>query len=107
MSNQLEPFALRILIQHVQGATIAYLHSREAFDLLGRPKNNDGYQFLEIGDEFTYDDTRYRIKNINFVMQPFYYKPDGERYGVNLYAPDGDEQDFDVSCQMGVFVENI
>lgn len=107
MPKQLEPFALRILIQHVEGATIAYLHSREGFELLGRPKNNDGYQFLEIGDEFTYDNNQYIVRNINFVMRPDYYKSDGELYGINMYSPDAQNQDYDLSCQMGVFVERV
>jgi len=45
----METLQARILIQHKQGATIAYLYNREAFDLLEIEKQTyDNSQFIEI-----------------------------------------------------------
>lgn len=104
----MENFATRVLIKIKDGDTIAYLHTREAFDLLNIPVNDfNQHQYLEIGNEFIYDDIKYKIVGINFVMMPFLYEAQTEPKGVNLYSPDAEEQDFDVNSQVGIFVERV
>lgn len=99
----MEILQCRILIQHVQGATIAYLYNRESFDLLGiKHHEYDNSQFIEIGHEFEYDGTRYVVKNINFKLEEKTYKMD-HGYGINMYSPT-DPSDY--NCQIGVFVDN-
>lgn len=43
----MEPFLMRIFIEHVQGATIAYLYNRESFELFKIKKHKyDNSQFV-------------------------------------------------------------
>lgn len=99
----MEPFISRILIEHEQGGTIAYLYNRESFELLKIEKQQyDNSQFIEIGQTIEYDNKRYKVKSINFKLDEKLHKMD-PRIGINLYAPT-DPSDF--NCQIGIFVEN-
>ncbi len=100
----MEALQARILIQHVQGATIAYLYNRESFDLLNIPPHTyDSSQFIEVGSTIEYDGTKYNVKSVNFKMDKDLNVMDN-KYGINMYAPT-DPSDF--NCQIGVFVDNI
>lgn len=100
----MEALQARILIKHVQGATIAYLYNRESFDLLNIPPNTyDSSQFIEVGSTIEYDGTKYNVQSINFKMDKDLNVMDN-KYGINMYAPT-DPSDF--NCQIGVFVDNI
>lgn len=94
---------MRILIQHVQGADIAYLYNREAFDLLKIDKHEyDNSQFVETGTKIQYGERKYEVKSINLKMFPETYEVDHGK-GINLYSPT-DRADY--NCQLGVFVDN-
>lgn len=100
----MEPFTSRILIEHEKGATIAYLYSRESFELLKIDKQQyDKSQFIEVGQIIEYDGKKYKVKSINFKMEEILHKMD-PRIGLNMYAPT-DPSDF--NCQIGVFVDNV
>ncbi|WP_196065601.1 hypothetical protein [Bacteroides cellulosilyticus] len=107
MKKKPEQLAARIKIVHTNGNEIAYLYSRESFELLRIPKNRDGYQFLEIGNTFVFRDKKYVIKNINFLMQPDFWEATDESYGINIYSLDSNPSGFDQNCQIGVFVEEV
>ncbi len=107
MKKEPEQLAVRIKIVHTNGNEIAYLYSRGSFDLLRIPQNQDGIQILEIGDTFVYEDKKYVIKNINFLMRPDFWEATNESYGINLYSPDSNPSGFDQNCQIGVFVEEV
>ncbi|MFN3530251.1 MAG: hypothetical protein ACK417_10065 [Bacteroidia bacterium] len=99
----MEPFISRILIQHVQGATIAYLYNRESFELLKIDRQQyDNSQFIEIGQVIEYNEKKYKVESVNFKMEEKLYKMDPS-VGFNMYAPT-DPSDF--NCQIGVFVDN-
>lgn len=100
----MEEIKSRILIKHVQGATIAYLYNRESFDLLNVEKNEDGdYQFVEIGQIIEYDGAKYKVENINFRMDKEMHDMN-HGYGINMYSPT-DPTDF--NSQIGIFVDNV
>ena len=100
----MESFQVRILISHVQGATIAYLYNRESFELLKIDKSKfDKSQFIEIGQKIEYNETQYEVKNINFKLEETLFEMDNN-YGINMYSPT-DPSDF--NCQIGVFVDTI
>ncbi|MBL4653649.1 MAG: hypothetical protein JKY53_12425 [Flavobacteriales bacterium] len=100
----MEPLKLRLLISYVEGATIAYLYNREAFELLGIEKDTfDGSQFVEIGKEIEYDGTKYTVENINFKMYKELYEVDNT-VGINIHSP---TDLMDYSCQIGIFVSEI
>lgn len=107
MKKNPEQLAVRIKIIHTNGNEVAYLYSRDSFDLLKIPQNQNGMQFLEIGNTFVYEDKKYVIKNINFCMQPDFWEATNESYGINLYSPDSNPNGFDQNCQIGVFVEEV
>lgn len=100
----MEKLISRILIKHVEGATIAYLYNREAFDLLGIEVDEyDNSKFLEMGKEFEYEGTRFKIENINFKLtEGMNNMTHGD--GINLYSP-SDPSDF--NGQIGVFVSTV
>ena len=94
----------RILIQHEEGAIIAYLYNRESFDLLKIEKQTyDNSQFIEIGQIIEYSGEKYRVERINFKMEHTLFKID-PGVGFNLFAPT-DPSDY--NCQIGVFVVNV
>lgn len=98
----MEPLQARILIAYIQGAPIAYLYFREAFDLLNIEKHTyDGGQFIEVGKTFEYDGKKYVVKSVNFKMFKDLYANNNE-YGMNLHSPT-DLGDY--NCQIGVFVD--
>lgn len=100
----MENLQLRLLIQHVEGATIAYLYNRESFDLLNiTPHKFDNSQFLELGQVIEYGGTKYRIEEINFKMEQNFHDIN-PNIGINLYSP-SDPSGF--NCQMGIFVKDI
>lgn len=100
----MEKLQTRILLEHVQGAKIAYFYNRESFDLLNIKRNTyDESQFIEIGDIIEYEEKKYEVKNVNFKMEKQLYVMDN-KYGINLYSPT-DSSDF--NCQIGVFVDNV
>lgn len=108
MKKDPEQLAARIAIIHNTNENeIAYLYSRESFELLRIPKNQDGMQFLEIGNTFVYGRKKYVIKNINFLMRRDFWEATDESYGINLYSPDSNPNGFDLNCQIGVFVEEV
>lgn len=93
----------RILIKHKDGATIAYLYNREAFDLLKIPKQEyDNSQFIEIGQEIEYEEIRYRVDSINFKFEEKTFEMN-HGYGINMYSP---TEQADFNCQISVFVVN-
>lgn len=99
----MEQLQVRILLQHVQGATIAYFYNRESFDLLNIERHTyDESQFIEIGNTIEFEGEKYVVKNINFKMEKQLYVMDN-KYGINMYSPT-DPSDF--NCQIGVFVDN-
>jgi len=99
----MEQLQVRIYLEHVQGAEIAYFYNRESFDLLNIERQEyDKSQFIEIGDIFEYEGKRYKVENINFKMDEYFHKMD-YRIGTNLYSPT-DPSDF--NCQIGIFVDN-
>lgn len=98
----MDNFQTRIAINHVEGAAIALLYHREAFDLLSiQPNREDNSKFLEIGNEFEYEGTRYKIIRINFTLFNMVHKM-RNKYGVNELSP---TDPTDVNCQIGVFVD--
>lgn len=99
----MEPLLSRILIQHVQGADLAYLYNREAFDLLNIKRHQyDNSQFIEVGDEITYNNEKYVVKSINVKM--FDQTIDmNHPYGVNIYSPT-DPSNYNL--QIGIFVDD-
>lgn len=101
----MEPLLTRIYIEHVQGATIAYLYNRESFDLLKIKKQQyDNSQFIEVGDIIEYEDRKYVVRTINFKMCEKMDEVEKRLgYGVNMYAPT-DPSNY--SCQIGLFVDN-
>jgi len=100
----MEQLQVRILLQHVQGATIAYLYNRESFDLLNIERHTyDDSQFIEIGNIIEYEGIKYKVDSINFKMEKTLYEMNNE-YGVNLHSP-SDPSNF--NCQIGVFVDNV
>jgi hypothetical protein len=100
----MEKLQSRILIQHEEGATIAYLYNRESFDLLKIEKNSyDDSQFIEIGQTIEYDRRKLKVVSINFKMEKDLYEVDPSK-GINLYAPT-DPSNY--NCQMGIFVKDI
>lgn len=104
INKTMEALQSRILIEHVKGATIAYLYNRESFDLLNITKDTyDSSQFIEVGNVIEYNGTKYKVESVNFKMEKELYESDN-KYGINLYSPS------DVSgynCQIGVFVDNV
>lgn len=99
----MEPFLARILIQHAEGATIAYLYNREAFDLLKVKKHEyDNSQFIEIGQELVIEDNIYVVESINIKLEEKTFDMN-HGYGFNMYSPT-DPSDFNM--QIGVFVKN-
>ena len=80
----MEPFISRILIQHVQGATIACLYNRESFELLkiDRQQYNKS-QFIEIGQVIEYNKKKYKAESLNFKMEEKLYKMDSS-VGFNV-----------------------
>ncbi len=80
----MEPFISRILIQHVQGSTIAYLYNRESFELLkiDRQQYNKS-QFIEIGQVIEYNKKKYKVESLNFKMEEKLYKMDSS-VGFNV-----------------------
>jgi len=99
----METLQARILIQHVEGPTIAYLYNRESFDLLNIEKHEyDNSQFIEVGDIIEFEERKYVVESINFKMENTLHEMT-HGYGINLYAPT-DPSDF--NCQIGVFVKN-
>ena len=100
-----EPLAAKIAIFHMDNSEIASLYSRESFNLLGVPLNNDKQSFLEIGNMLIINDKKYVIKEINFKMESYFWKAIEESYGVNMYSMDANAQGFDQNCQIGIFVE--
>jgi hypothetical protein len=100
----METLKLRILIQHVKGADIAYLYNREAFDLLKIEKHTyDNSQFVEIGTKIEYGERKYVVESINLKMFPETYEMN-HGYGVNLYSP---TEQANYNCQLGVFVNDL
>lgn len=99
----MEQLQVRILLQHVKGATIAYFYNRESFDLLNIKKQKyDDSQFIEIGNIIEFENTKYVIKALNFKMEKQLFEMDN-KYGVNLHSPT-DPSDY--NCQIGVFVDD-
>lgn len=99
----MEQLQTRILLQYVDGATIAYFYNRESFDLLNIERHTyDNSQFIEIGKIIVFDDRKYKVKDINFKMENKLYEMDNT-YGINLYSPT-DPSNY--NCQIGIFVEN-
>ena len=103
--QKLERLFARILIQHVNGATICYLYNREALDAVLNIERHeyDKSQFIEIGNELTIEDKKYRVAGINFKMED-HLNEMGHGFGINVYSPT-DPTDF--NCQIVVFVENL
>lgn len=100
----MEALQVRILIKHVQGATIAYLYNREAFDLLKIEKDafaND--QFVEIGQILEFEGSKYIVDHFNFKMEEELHDMD-HGYGINMYSP---TKPSNFNCQIGIFVNNI
>lgn len=100
----METLQARILIQHVEGATIAYFYNRESFDLLNIERQTyDKSQFIEIGQIIEIEGIKYKVDHINFKMEETLHEMN-HGYGINLYSP-SDPSDF--NCQIGIFVKNI
>ncbi|MBK8347887.1 MAG: hypothetical protein IPL08_09740 [Saprospiraceae bacterium] len=100
---KVEQLQVRILLQPVQGATIAYFYNRESFDLLNIERNNfDKSQLIEIGNTIEFEGEKYVVKNINFKMEQELYVLDNS-VGINMHSPT-DPSDY--NCQIGVFVDN-
>lgn len=100
----MEQLQVRILLQHVRGATIAYFYNRESFNLLNINKHNsDNSQFIEIGNIIEYEGERFKVEQINFKMEEFLHVMDNQ-YGINIHSPT-DPSDY--NCQIGVFVDNV
>lgn len=100
----MEKLITRILIAYTEGAEIAYIYNREAFDLLNIEKQTwDKSQFLEKGNIFTYDGKKYKIKEINYKLYKEMSEVDNS-VGINMYSPT-DLSDY--NCQIGVFVEDV
>ncbi|MDF9799378.1 hypothetical protein OKW21_004641 [Catalinimonas alkaloidigena] len=99
----MEQLQVRILLQHVQGATIAYFYNRESFDLLNIKKHTyDESQFIEIGNTLEYEGEEYVVRKINFKMEKQLFEVDNN-YGTNIYSPTSPSN---FNCQIGVFVDN-
>jgi hypothetical protein len=99
----MESLKTRILIQHVEGATIAYLSNREAFDLLNIKKDKeDGSQFIEVGNKIVYNKLKYIVKEINFKMENELRDMD-HGYGISIDSPN---KHSNYNCQVGIFVDN-
>lgn len=86
----MEKFQCRILIQHIQGAAIAYFYNRESFDVYIEEYQEDGSQFIEIGNIIEYSGEKYEVKNINFKL----YENTQSNFN-------------DYNCQIGIFVDNV
>lgn len=100
----METLKMRILIQHVQGADIAYLYNRAAFDLLMIDKHEyDNSQFVEVGTKIEYDGRKFEVKSENLKLYPENYEKNHGK-GINLYSP---TEHADYNCQLGVFVDNL
>lgn len=99
----MENLKTRILIKHVEGATIAYLYNREAFDLLNIKKDKyDNSQFIEVGNPIVYNNSKYIVKEINFKME-HELRDMGQGYGISINSP---TEQSDFNCQIGIFVDN-
>lgn len=100
----MEQLQSRILLNHVQGATIAYFYNRESFDLLNIKRHTyDESQFITIGDIIEFEGEKYVVKDVNFKMEKQLYEMDA-KYGINMYSPT-DPSSF--NCQIGIFVDNV
>lgn len=99
----MEQLQARILIKHVEGAEIAYLYNREAFDLLNiKLEDWDKSQFIEAGTLLEYDGKKYIVESVNFKMEPQLYGTFNES-GVNMYSP---TDSMPQNCQIRVLVKN-
>ena len=99
----MEQLQARILIKHVEGAEIAYLYNREAFDLLNiKLEDWDKSQFIEAGTSLEYDGKKYIVESVNFKMEPELYGTFNES-GVNMYSP---TDSMPHNCQIRVLVKN-
>jgi hypothetical protein len=100
---QMEQLQVKISIQHIKGAQIAYFYNRESFDLLNIKKDTyDESQFIEIGHLIEYEGNKYVVKNINFKLEKQLYVMDN-KFGINIYSP---SESSNFNCQIGVFVDN-
>ena len=100
----METFKMRISIRHIEGAEIAYLYNREAFDMMNITKENfDNSQFIQIGTTISYNEEEYEVKEIKLRMFPETYEMN-HSYGVNLYSP---TEQADFNCEVLVFVDNV
>jgi hypothetical protein len=99
----METLHARILIQHKQGATIAYLYNRESFELLKIKKQTyDNSKFVEIGQLIELYGKEYKVEAINFKMEEKLYDME-HGYGINMHSPT-DPSNY--NCQIGIFVDN-
>lgn len=100
----METLKLRILIKQVEGAEIAYLYSREAFDLLKIEKQTyDDSQFVEVGTKIEYEGRKLVVDSVNLKMYTETHEMD-HGYGINLYSP---TEQADYNCQLHVFVKDL
>jgi hypothetical protein len=99
----MENLQTRILLAHVQGATLAYLYGREGFNLLNvKIDDYEEVPFLEIGDTITYEDESYKVVNMSFKMHPKIY--DMGNMGINMYSPTAQ---LPYNCQIAIIVDSI
>ncbi len=92
------------MIKHLEGAEIAYLYNREAFDLLKIDKHEyDNSQFVAVGTKIEYDERKYEVKSIILKLFPETYEMNHGK-GINLFSP---TEQADFNCQLGVFVDSL
>lgn len=71
----------------------------EIWELEPKEDNYDHCGFLQIGDEITVENKRYKIKRLSFRINP---KPSDIREGVDIYSQ---EPQYLRNCTVLVFVE--
>jgi hypothetical protein len=80
----------RIKIKNVEGADIAFLYQKETLEQIGLfpSKSNPDATSFNVGDEFSLEETKYRVLNIYTV---FFKQTEPDNKGTNLYALDEEE----------------
>lgn len=100
----METLKPRILLRNMEGATIAYLYTPEAFNLLKiEMQDYDHSKFIEVEDHIEFEEQEYIVKKINikFFNKTIEIEP---RFGVNLYSA---TERADYNCQIGIFLQSI
>jgi len=102
----METFKLRILVQHVEGADIAILYTRDAFNELKIEKESiDNSCFISVGQVLTIYENRYIVDHFSFKMYENLIEVGNKQYGMPSMSRIGEKADY--NCQLGVFVKKI